>query len=63
MGYEIAAQMEVDQVDILVEAELEAASMGEFLLTGLASLALMIIVSAIAYLAVVAVVTLGISGL
>ena len=63
MGYEIAAQMEVDQVGILVEAELEAASMGEFLLTGLASLALMIIVSAIAYLAVVAVVTLGISGL
>ncbi len=64
MGYEVTAQIEINQVDIVVdEDELEATSFGEFVRTGMASLAVIVLASAALYLAVFAVVTLGMSGL
>jgi hypothetical protein len=69
MGYEVTAQIKVNQADIVADedeleaASLEATSFDEFVRTGLASLAVVVLASAALYLAVLAVVTLGMSGL
>ena len=69
MGYEMTAQIKVNQADIVVDEDeleatsLEATSFGEFVRTGLASLAVIVLASAALYLAVFAFITLGMSGL
>lgn len=74
MSYEMTAQIKVNQAELLVDEDkleaasleatsLEATSFDEFVRTGLASLAVVVLASAALYLAVLAVVTLGMSGL
>ena len=64
MEYEIATQPGINQADTEAgEDELQAASLGEFLRALLVSLAMIFLISAGLYLAVVTAVALGTAGL
>jgi len=64
MNYEIAGQIEVNQVETVAgEDELEAESLGEFLQAALVSLIVIAVVSGALYLGGVAIVALGTSGI